>query len=163
VTAEAGHYERHPDVTSSLFPPPLRALPLFESLTAAQAEEVAKLAIERAAAPGQTVVEQWGSERDFFVIVEGTADVFVGDEHVRSLGPGEFFGELAALDWGAGFGYSRLATVLAGTVLRADAAAGRRAADPGGRAGAARAVSRVASVLRSVFGNRDLRSVELAF
>jgi len=116
--AEAEPYERHPDVTSSLFPPPLRSLPLFESLTAAEAEEVAALAVERSAAPGETVIAQWGSERDFFVIVEGTADVFVGDEHVRSLGPGEFFGELAALDWGAGFGYSRLATVLAGSPLR---------------------------------------------
>jgi CRP-like cAMP-binding protein len=116
--SEAEPYERHPDVTSSLFPPPLRSLPLFESLTAAQAEEVVALAVDRAAEPGETVVEQWGSERDFFVIVEGTADVFVGDEHVRSLGPGEFFGELAALDWGAGFGYSRLATVVAGSPLR---------------------------------------------
>ena len=50
--------------------------------------------------------------------MDGTADVFVGDDHVRSLGPGEFFGELAALDWGAGYGYSRLATVLAGSPLR---------------------------------------------
>jgi aromatic-L-amino-acid/L-tryptophan decarboxylase len=110
--------ERHPDVTTSLFPRPLRALPLFESLSAGEAEQVAGLATERAAEPGETVVEQWGSERDFFVIVEGTADVFVEDEHVRSLGPGEFFGELAALDWGAGFGYSRLATVAAGSPLR---------------------------------------------
>src|SRR5206468_9673686 len=159
-TAPAPRYERNPDVTESLFPAPLQ---IFSSLNGEEAEQVAALATEREAQPGETVVEQWGSERDFFVIVDGTADVFVGDDHVRSLGPGEFFGELAALDWGAGYGYSRLATVLAGTVLRADAAAGRRAADPGGRAGAARAVSRVASVLRSVFGNRDLRSVELAF
>jgi aromatic-L-amino-acid/L-tryptophan decarboxylase len=110
-------YERHPDVSSSLFPPPLRALPLFESLSADEAAQVAALAEHRAAGPGETVVEQWGSERDFFVIVEGTADVFVGDEHVRSLGPGEFFGELAALDWGAGFGYPRLASVVAGSPL----------------------------------------------
>src|SRR5206468_10673963 len=136
---------------------------LFTSLSREEANRVWELASEREAQPGETVVERWDATRDFFVISAGTADVFVGDEHVRSLGPGEFFGELAALDWGAGYGYSRLATVLAGTVLRADAAAGRRAADPGGRAGAARAVSRVASVLRSVFGNRDLRSVELAF
>ena len=31
--------------------------------------------------------------------------------------PGEFFGELAALDWGAGFGYARSATVTARTDL----------------------------------------------
>jgi len=39
------------------------------------------------------------------------------DEHVATLGPGDFFGELAALDWGAGYGYSRLATVVAGSPL----------------------------------------------
>jgi aromatic-L-amino-acid/L-tryptophan decarboxylase len=110
--------ERHPDVTESFLPAPLRHQSLFSSLSAAAAEEVASLAVERKAQPGETVVEQWDSARDFFVIADGTADVFVGDEYVRSLGPGEFFGELAALDWGAGYGYSRLATVVAGSPLR---------------------------------------------
>ena len=32
---------------------------------------------------------------------------------VHALGPGEFFGEIAALDWGAGFGRTRTATVVA--------------------------------------------------
>jgi glutamate/tyrosine decarboxylase-like PLP-dependent enzyme len=116
--ARAPDYERNPDVTESLPPPPLHSLPLFDSLSAEEAARVAALATGREAGPGETVTEQWGSERDFFVILDGTADVFVGDEHVRSLGPGEFFGELAALDWGAGFGYSRLATVVAGSPLR---------------------------------------------
>ena len=111
-------YERHRDVTESLVPPPLRRQPLFASLETEEAEQVAALASEREAQPGETVVEQWGSERDFYVIADGTADVFLGDEHVATLGPGEFFGELAALDWGAGYGYSRLATVVAGSPLR---------------------------------------------
>jgi CRP-like cAMP-binding protein len=37
---------------------------------------------------------------------------------VRALGPGDFFGELAALDWGAGYGYPRLASVVATTRAR---------------------------------------------
>jgi len=110
--------ERHPDVTESLLPPPLRRQPLFAALSPAEGEQVASLASEREAQPGETLIEQGGTERDFFVILDGTADVFVNDEHVRSLGPGEFFGELAALDWGAGYGYSRLATVVAGSPLR---------------------------------------------
>jgi CRP-like cAMP-binding protein len=32
---------------------------------------------------------------------------------VATLGPGEYFGELAAIDWGAHFGRSRAATVVA--------------------------------------------------
>ena len=30
---------------------------------------------------------------------------------IRTLGPGEHFGELAARDWGGGYGYARTATV----------------------------------------------------
>jgi CRP-like cAMP-binding protein len=32
---------------------------------------------------------------------------------LREIGPGGFFGELAALDWGAGFGYARTADAVA--------------------------------------------------
>jgi len=28
------------------------------------------------------------------LVLEGTADVNIGDEHVRSLGPGDFVGEI---------------------------------------------------------------------
>ena len=115
---ERAPYERNPGVATSLLPPPLRRQPLFASLSPEDADRVWELASEREAQPGETVVERWDATRDFFVIRAGTADVFVGDEHVRALGPGEFFGELAALDWGAGYGYSRLATVVAGSPLR---------------------------------------------
>jgi hypothetical protein len=105
--------ERHPDVSES-FPP----TPLFSELAPDDAERVMGLGSEREAGPGETLIHEGGTEREFFVILDGTADVYVNDEHVRSLGPGEFFGELAALDWGAGYGYSRLATVVAGSPLR---------------------------------------------
>lgn len=110
--------ERHPDMSEREFPSALRAQKLFLDLTAYEAEEVAALATRREAQQGETVVERWDSTRDFFVILDGTADVLVGEEHVRTLGPGDFFGELAALDWGAGYGYPRLATVVAGSQLR---------------------------------------------
>jgi glutamate/tyrosine decarboxylase-like PLP-dependent enzyme len=105
--------ERHPGVSESFSPPPL-----FAALAPEDAERVVALGSERQAQPGETLIQQGSTERDFFVILDGTADVYVSDEHVRSLGPGEFFGELAALDWGAGYGYSRLATVVAGSPLR---------------------------------------------
>ena len=34
------------------------------------------------------------------------------------MSAGDFFGELAALDWGAGYGYTRLATVVATSPAR---------------------------------------------
>ena len=39
----------------------------------------------------------------------------VDGAQVSRLGEGDFFGELAALDWGGGFGYPRMATVVAST------------------------------------------------
>jgi len=39
-------------------------------------------------------------------------------QQLRDLGPGDFFGELAALDWGAGYGYARSASAVAGSEVR---------------------------------------------
>jgi aromatic-L-amino-acid decarboxylase len=104
-------FERHPNVLAVLGGPPVEPPPLLELLDV-------NGAVERVVEPGIAVVEQWETSRDFFVILDGTADVQVDGQQVAELGPGEFFGELAALDWGAGFGYSRLASVVARTPLR---------------------------------------------
>ena len=61
---------------------------------------------------------QWEASKDFYVVLAGAVDVSIGQERIRKLGPGEFFGELAALDWGSGFGYPRLATVTAASDVR---------------------------------------------
>ncbi len=68
-------------------------------------------------AAGEVVVARHQLERDFYVIVSGRAAVDIDGEHLREMYAGEFFGELAALDWGAGFGYARSATVTAVTEL----------------------------------------------
>ena len=47
----------------------------------------------------------------FFIVAEGEASVSVDGEEVARIGPGDHFGELAARDWGGGYGYARLATV----------------------------------------------------
>jgi glutamate/tyrosine decarboxylase-like PLP-dependent enzyme len=66
---------------------------------------------------GATVVRQWDVDRDFFLLLAGDAEIVGVDGHLAMLHAGDFFGELAALDWGAGFGYPRLATVQATTEL----------------------------------------------
>ena len=63
-------------------------------------------------------LERWSTGREFYVVLEGWVAVFLGDQHVRDLGKGEFFGELAALDWEAGFAYPRLASVVASSPAR---------------------------------------------
>ena len=124
AVASAGR-DRHPDTASvrlerdRVDPSTLGALPLFASLTDAQLERVARSARVISAAPGRAIVRKWEAARDFYVLAEGTADVRGDDEHYRDLGPGDFFGELAALEWGAGFGYPRLATVIATSPVKA--------------------------------------------
>jgi glutamate/tyrosine decarboxylase-like PLP-dependent enzyme len=101
------------------FPPAtIAGIPLFAELTSAQAERLAGHARELVAAAGETVVQRHQLERDFYVIVEGRAAVDIDGDVIRELIPGDFCGELAALDWGAGYGYARSATVTATTDLR---------------------------------------------
>ena len=96
----------------------LRSLPLLAELDDERARRVLARLRERRAAPGETVVGQWQAGRDLFVILAGSVRVADGDRELGTLGPGEFFGEMAALDWGASFGRSRVATVVAAEPCR---------------------------------------------
>jgi aromatic-L-amino-acid/L-tryptophan decarboxylase len=89
----------------------LAALELFAGLAPAELERVAGLArVERRAA-GEAVVEQWEPSLDFYVVVDGRVEVLVDGDRVAELDAGEFFGEVAAQDWGSGYGYPRIASV----------------------------------------------------
>jgi aromatic-L-amino-acid/L-tryptophan decarboxylase len=99
-------------------PQALAAVPLFASLDPLALSVLAAGARAEARTAGEAVVRRFESGRDFYVILAGRAEVQIGDHGLRELGPGEFFGELAALDWGADYGYPRLATVIAATDLR---------------------------------------------
>ena len=93
------------------------ALALFADLPREQLALVAASSSELRVPAGDTVVERWEGGRDFYVIVEGDAEVSL-EQPVRHLSKGDFFGEVAALDWGSGFGYVRTATVVAASELR---------------------------------------------
>jgi len=62
-------------------------------------------------AAGQDVIRRWDSDRFFYIVLAGRYDIFIDERHIRTLWPGDHFGELAARDWGGGYGYARLATV----------------------------------------------------
>jgi aromatic-L-amino-acid/L-tryptophan decarboxylase len=111
--ADARHAQRGPFAVGTI-----RAMPLFEDVTERQAERIAGLARELVADSGEEVIARDQLSRDFYVIVSGTASVHIDGDWVRDLVAGDFFGELAALDWGAGFGYARSATVTATSPLR---------------------------------------------
>jgi glutamate/tyrosine decarboxylase-like PLP-dependent enzyme len=103
---------------SEVDPDSLASLPLFTTLTAAERSRAAGLAGVREVARGERVIEQWSVSRDFYVVLEGAVEVLIDDTHVRELGAGDFFGELAALDREAGFAYPRLAAIVATTAAR---------------------------------------------
>jgi aromatic-L-amino-acid decarboxylase len=96
----------------------IRAQPLFATLDDPTVEWLTRVARHDHVDAGTLVVDRWSSARDFHVVLEGIARVSIDDDPVGELGAGDFFGELAALDWGAGYGYVRLATVEAVTDLR---------------------------------------------
>ena len=117
--------ERHPAIVSS-WP----GLPEGRRAVAARAAAVRRAragpggarrrpqASVREAAAGEHVIEQWSLGSEFFVILEGTATVSVDGQPARELEPGDFFGELRALEWGSGYAYPRLASVRATSPLR---------------------------------------------
>lgn len=62
-------------------------------------------------AAGEDVIRRWEADRFFYIALSGRYDVIIDDRLIRTLGAGDHFGELAARDWGGGYGYTRLATV----------------------------------------------------
>ena len=91
----------------------LRSLALFASLDVDQAERVLLGCAEQRALPGEAIVEQWQVSRDLYVVLERRSRGQRRRLTLATLGPGDFFGELAAIEWGAGFARTRSATVTA--------------------------------------------------
>jgi glutamate/tyrosine decarboxylase-like PLP-dependent enzyme len=91
----------------------LQSASLFTQLDEQQLLRVRWVARARQVPTGEPVVQQWDVGSDFYVVLSGAARVVRDGVQVDELGPGDFFGEFAALQWGASFSYSRLATVIA--------------------------------------------------
>jgi CRP-like cAMP-binding protein len=90
----------------------LRALPLFADIDDAELEELAQSAEVRTASPGDVLAREGASGYTFFVIADGTVDVDRGGEFLETLGPGDFFGEMAIVGEGR-----RNATVTASSAV----------------------------------------------
>ena len=88
----------------------LKRVPLFAGLEKRELEQIAGSMRERRVAAGGMVVEQGAGGAGFFIIDEGEADVFVDGEHRTTIGPGDYFGEIALLT-----GSDRTATITAKT------------------------------------------------
>lgn len=91
----------------------LKRVPLFSSLDDRELEQIAASMRERQVATGDIVLEQGAGGAGFFVVDDGQADVTVDGDYVRTIGPGDYFGEIALLT-----GSDRTATVTAVTDMR---------------------------------------------
>ena len=96
----------------------LRTLATFAGLSDELLGRVAAWARAESVAAGTPIVRRWDLARDFYVLLGGVASVERDGKVVDELRPGDHFGEVAALDWGASYSYSRTATVTAASAVK---------------------------------------------
>jgi MFS family permease len=88
------------DDFASIPEPPLSvvaAVPLFEPLPPTSLEKLARTALVERVSARATVVVQGEPGDTFYVVVDGSLEVHVDGSLVRTLGPGDVFGEIALL------------------------------------------------------------------
>ena len=93
--------------------PTLEKSSLFAGLSRDQIRAAAERFDDSTYLAGHGILTEGLSGPDFFIIIEGDADVIIDGDVVHHLGPGDFFGEVAALD-----GKQRTASIKATTRLR---------------------------------------------
>jgi CRP-like cAMP-binding protein len=82
----------------SVFVDHLAEVPLFSACSKKDLQQVARRAEDVRVETGKVLVNEGSAGAEFFVIVEGNAKVTRHGQEVATLGPGDFFGDLALLD-----------------------------------------------------------------
>jgi CRP-like cAMP-binding protein len=75
----------------------LKAIPLFSGVPDRDLTGIARWMARREVAAGESMTHQGKGGIGFFVVESGSADVFVDGNKIRTLGPGDYFGEVALL------------------------------------------------------------------
>lgn len=78
----------------------LATIPLFTGLRRRELDKIARLCTEIRIPAGRVLCREGEIGHEFFVLEQGAAEVTVGGTPVATVGPGDFFGELALLDAG---------------------------------------------------------------
>ncbi|MBO9524333.1 MAG: cyclic nucleotide-binding domain-containing protein [Nocardioidaceae bacterium] len=99
----------------------IRSVPLFADCSPDEVAEVAAIADEIDLRAGKDLTTESTDGREFVVMVEGSAEVTQGGSVINTLGPGDWFGEIALLT-----GKPRTATVRATSTVHALVIEGHR-------------------------------------
>jgi CRP/FNR family transcriptional regulator, cyclic AMP receptor protein len=88
----------------------LKRVPLFAKLDDKELKTLAATFTERSFREGDVLTSEGQGAAGFFIIESGDANVTVDGQQRGTLGPGDYYGEIALLDGGA-----RTATIVATT------------------------------------------------
>jgi|SRR5215211_2479405 len=73
----------------------LKRVPLFSGLSKKGLGEIAKIADEIDLEPGRELIREDEPGRQFFILLEGEAEVRRKGRKINTMGPGDFFGEIS--------------------------------------------------------------------
>lgn len=76
----------------------LSKVPLFSGLSPKLLHTLAATARDKSYSAGDVIVRQGDKSFGLYIVVEGKVDVEKAGKTVATLGPGQFFGEMALLD-----------------------------------------------------------------
>jgi CRP/FNR family transcriptional regulator, cyclic AMP receptor protein len=76
----------------------LKRVPLFAELDNRELQQIATSMRERRFRAGDIVTQEGSGGVGFFVVEEGEAEVNVGGEARGTIGPGDYFGEIALIN-----------------------------------------------------------------
>ncbi len=94
----------------------LSEISIFKECSAKELKSISRLLTQVRVKPGSVLTKQGEPGREFMIILEGQATVRRDGKVLATLGPGDFFGELAVIA-----GVPRNATITADTDMIVDA------------------------------------------